>query len=95
MRSSLTSSPCYKTLTEIQPYGNARDGIIIFHVVTGDRPPRPKDTKWLQDRIWDMIVTCWSDKREQRWGVHAVYDQFSTSSSQEVPEVEPGSQHVP
>jgi hypothetical protein len=36
-----------------------------------------------------MITACWSEKREQRWDVHAVHDQLSTSSIQEVPEVEP------
>ncbi|KAF9645420.1 kinase-like protein [Thelephora ganbajun] len=78
----------YETLTEILPYGNARDGIIIFHVVTGDRPPRPTNARWLRDQIWDMITTCWSEKRDQRWDIHAVYHQLSVSSIQETAEGE-------
>ena len=35
-------------------------------------------------------MSCWSERREQRWDVRTVYDQFSTSSIQEVPDVEPG-----
>ena len=91
---SLTSSPRHKTLAEVLPYGNARDGIIIFHVVTGDRPPRPTDARWLQDHIWNMLTTCWSDKREQRWDIRAVCNQFSTSSIQEIPDTEPGNRHA-
>jgi len=79
----------FETLTEILPFGQARDGIIIFHVVTGDRPPRPNDTQWLRDHVWDMLTVCWSEKREQRWGIRAVHDQFSKSSIQEVPNLEP------
>jgi hypothetical protein len=37
-----------------------------------------------------MVIACWSEKREQRWDIHAVYNQFSTSSIQEVPDAEPG-----
>jgi len=78
----------YETLTEVLPFGNARDGIIIFHVVTGDRPPRPPNTRWLKDQIWNMIMTCWSEKREQRWDIRAVYNQLSVSSIQEIAETE-------
>jgi len=77
--SSLTSSLSNKILTDILPFGNARDGIIIFHAVTGDRPPRPPNSRWLKDEIWNMIITCWSEKREQRWDIHAVYNQLSVS----------------
>jgi hypothetical protein len=37
-----------------------------------------------------MVIACWSERREQRWDIHAVYNQFSTSSIQEVPDAEPG-----
>ena len=92
---SLLISPlCYKTLTEILPYGNARDGIIIFHVVTNTRPPRPANNRWLQDQIWNMITTCWSEERERRWGIRAVYNQLSTSSIQEIAEDEQGNRRA-
>ena len=90
IQSPPTLLPCHKILTEVLPYGNARDGIIIFHVVFGERPPRPTNARWLQDHIWNMIMTCWSERREQRWDVRAMYNQFSTSSIQEVPDAEPG-----
>lgn len=39
-----------------------------------------------------MIVACWSERREQRWGVRAVYDLLSASSVQEIAEAERGDQ---
>ena len=56
----------------------------------GNRPSRPTDTRLLQDQIWDMIVTCWSERREQRWGIRDVCNRLSESSAQEIPSVEPG-----
>ena len=89
--SSLTQSSRCKTLTEILPYGDAqRDSVIVFLVVRGGRPSRPTDRRWLQDQIWDMIVTCWSERREQRWGIRDVCNRFWESSAQEIPSVEPG-----
>ena len=39
-----------------------------------------------------MITTCWSEKREQRWDVRAVYDLLSVSSVQEIAGSEGGDQ---
>ena len=80
----------HQILTDVLPYGNARDGIIIFRVVTGDRPPRPQNSRWLQDRVWDMIAKCWSEQREERWDVRTVYNQLSVSSIQETAQSERG-----
>jgi len=84
----------FQTLAEIQPYGNARDGVIIFQVVSGDRPSRPMGARWLQDQIWNMITICWSERRELRWDIHTVYNQLSMSSMQEIAEVERGDQRA-
>jgi len=35
-------------------------------------------------------VTCWSERREQRWGIRDICNQFSESSSQKIPSVESG-----
>ncbi|KAF9644383.1 kinase-like protein [Thelephora ganbajun] len=78
----------------ILPYGNAREGIIIFNIVTGERPPRPTNARWLRDQIWNMIVTCWSEKRDQRWDIRAAYHQLSVSSIQESAEGERGNQYA-
>lgn len=58
--------------------------------MTGDRPPRPQSTRCIQDPIWNMIITCWNEQREQRWDIRAVHNQLSASSIQEVAEGEKG-----
>ena len=77
-----------KTLTGIIPYGDVRDWSINSRIVIGDRPPRPPNARWLKDQIWNMIMTCWSGKREQRWDIRTVYNQLSVSSIQEIAETE-------
>jgi hypothetical protein len=58
--------------------------------VSGDRPPRPENTQWLRDQIWDMITKCWSEQRETRWDIRTVVHQLSVSSIQEVAEAQRG-----
>ena len=82
----------HEILTETLPYGNYQGGIIIHRIVTGDRPPRPKNARWLKVQTWNMIVACWSMNLELRWDIRTVYDQFLVSSFQEITEVERGNQ---
>jgi len=79
-----------ETLAEIPPYGNVQGFTIVFHIVNGNRPSRPTNARWLQDPIWNMIVACWGEKRDQRWDIRAVQNQFLVSSIQEIVEVEQG-----
>lgn len=85
---------CYKILTEVLPYGNTPGSVIIVRVVDGDRPSRPSNARWLTDQIWNMITACWNQKREVRWDIHAVYDQFLASSVHEIAESEKGNPHA-
>ena len=72
-----------QVLTGILPYEPARDGIIIFHVMTGGRPPRPQNARWLRDSTWNVIITCWNEQRELRLDIRTVHLQLSASSIQE------------
>jgi len=83
-----------QTLSEIQPYGNTRDGVIISQVVSGDRPSRPMGARWLQDQVWDMIMICWNERRELRWDIRTVYKQLSAASIQEIAESERGNRCI-
>jgi hypothetical protein len=59
---------------------------VITDVQLGKRPPRPTDpsrNRWLQDRVWGMITTCWSHKPEQRYKLPTVYHIFSGHDWQE------------
>ena len=58
------------------PYGDACHGVILRHIVTGNRPPHPQDARWLEDQMWNTITTCWSEQRDLRLDIGAVYRQF-------------------
>ena len=80
--------PLYQVFTGKLPYDNIRDSSkIIYHITSGERPNR---NRWLQESVWDMITTCWSEDPDRRWEVPAVCDLFSTLSLQEVRNVRQG-----
>jgi len=82
--SSLTLLLPYRSSRRSHLTGDSRDSMIILYIVAGNRPPRPTDTHWLQDHIWNMITTCWSEKQEQRLGIRVMYNQLLASSIQEM-----------
>jgi hypothetical protein len=83
----LIQSPSYhKVLTGVLPFGDS-EANWINDITLGKRPPRPEDpsqNQWLQDRIWDMITTCWSNELQQRCELSVVYYVFSTPSPQDL-----------
>ena len=41
--------------------------MIIYHVVTGERPSRPPGpNEWLSDDVWNFISRCWSSSWDGR-----------------------------
>ena len=50
-----------------QPFPGAKDGVIIYNVVSGERPSRPSGTnKWVSDDVWNFISRCWSPSWDGR-----------------------------
>ena len=50
-----------------QPFPKAKDGVIIYGVVTGERPPRPMgQNEWVSDDVWNFISRCWSSSLDGR-----------------------------
>jgi hypothetical protein len=74
----LIQSPCStQVLTGILPYDYSE---------RNKRPSRPTDpsqNQRLNDRIWNTITTCWSDKPERRCELSVVHYVFSTPSLQD------------
>jgi hypothetical protein len=59
---------------------------MIDDIRRGERPPRPTDpsqNRWLQDPVWDMIATCWSDGPQQRCELPIMHHVFSMPSYQD------------
>lgn len=83
-----------QVLTGVVPYDGDRGHYsLLVRIKSGERPPRPTNpegVRWLQDKIWGMITTCWSEDPNQRWEVSAMCDLLSASSLQEVQKVKSG-----
>ena len=83
---SIQSPHSAQVLTGILPYHDSDEDSLITDIRCGKRPSRPTDpgqNRWLQDRVWDVIVTCWSDKPQQRYELSVVYHVFLTPSCQD------------
>ena len=66
---------------------------MIANIRLGKRPPRPTDpsqNRWLQDRVWNTITTCWSDKPKQRYELSIMYREFSKYGQREDQNVKRG-----
>ena len=56
-----------QVLTGQQPFPGAKDGVIIYNVVTGERPSRPPGSnEWVSDDVWNFISRCWSSSWDGR-----------------------------
>jgi hypothetical protein len=67
----------------VSAYDDSTEDNLITHIKHGRRPSRPTDPRrnqWLQDRVWDTITTCWSNKPYHRCGLSVVHHIFSTPS---------------
>jgi hypothetical protein len=69
-----------QVLTGIVPYEDSGFPWCFGHDERPSRPTDPSQNQWLQDPVWDMIVTCWSAKPEQRCELSVMHRIFSTSS---------------
>jgi hypothetical protein len=76
-----------QVLTGIPPFNDSNKDNLITHIKSGQRPPRPTDlsqNQWLQDRVWDTITTCWSDKPQRRCELSVVHHIFLTHRRQDL-----------
>ena len=53
----------------------------MFQVVRGERPPR-KETHWLQNDTWKMIVACWDQQPDERQKISTLQNQLLAASDQ-------------
>ena len=66
-------------ITRKQPFPGLKDGVIIYTVVTGERPARPQEPNELvSDNVWNFISRCWSSSRDERpdvdFAINALHD---------------------
>jgi hypothetical protein len=83
----LIQSPSYdQVLTGVLPYDGSDKADVIEYIRSNKRPSRPADpsqNQRLQDRVWDTITACWSEKLYQRRGLSTMHHVFSVFSCQD------------
>ena len=56
-----------QVITGQQPFPGTRDGIIVYHIITGERPGRPPESnEWVSDDVWNFVSGCWSPSWDGR-----------------------------
>ena len=79
--SGTTTKHTIQVITGHQPFPGAKDGVIIYNVVTGDRPGRPPGpNEWLSDDVWNFISRCWSPSRDDRPDVNFAMDTLNDAA---------------
>ena len=59
--SGITTKGKIQVITGQQPFPGVKDGVVIYDVVSGERPCRPSDpNKWTSENVWNFISGCWS-----------------------------------
>ena len=53
-----------QVITGRQPFPGTKGGVIVYNVITGERPSHPPSpNEWLADDVWNLISGCWSPSR--------------------------------
>jgi hypothetical protein len=71
-----------QVLTGIVPYDDSGFPSIFRRSKRPSRPTDPSQNQWLQDPVWDTIVTCWSNKPEQRYELSVMHNTFSMPANE-------------
>ena len=70
-----------QVITGQQPFPGAKDGVIIYSVVTGERPSRPSGSnERLPDNVWNLISRCWSPSWDGRPDVNLVMNVLDNAA---------------
>jgi len=79
--SGLATNGNIQVTTGQQPFPGAKDGVIIYNVVTGERPSRPPGPdEWISDDVWNFISRCWSPSSDGRPDVDFVMNALTDAA---------------
>jgi len=75
----------YEVLTGNRPYaGCDKPGQLVMEIANNKRPPQPENDvmkKWLPDKIWDTMESCWTPRPTSRPSIGTVYSEFRRSAT--------------
>lgn len=70
-----------QVFTGQQPFSGAKDGVIIYNIVTGERPDRPLGpNEWISDEVWSLISRCWSPSWASRPNINFAVNALSDAA---------------
>jgi serine/threonine protein kinase len=66
----------YEVLSGRVPFSQFGPYIVIWKVMDGERPERPKGVEgaWFTNELWQMLTRCWATQPESRPSVAAVLE---------------------
>ncbi|CAE6440391.1 unnamed protein product [Rhizoctonia solani] len=71
-----------EVISREMPYAGAKDSAIVFKVVAGTKPTRPKTHIPAEieqaDRLWSMLIDCWASDPQERPKASEVRDMMKT-----------------
>lgn len=76
-----TTQDSVQVVTGEQPFPGAGDRMIMYSVVTGERPARPQEpNEWVSDDVWGFISRCWSLPWDGRPDVNSAVDALNDAA---------------
>ena len=68
-----------QVITGQLPYPGAKDGVIIYNAVSGERPARPSGpNEWLSDDVWNFVSRClsasWDGRPDVDFAINTLND---------------------
>ena len=73
----------YEVLSGRAPFAPANAPPVIWKVLKGERPERPKGKEWalFTDKLWEMLGLCWKQEPGERTTAKAVLQCLEKTSS--------------
>lgn len=75
------------------PYTDGDSSTVAQQIIRGERPSRPMDprqNRWLQDPVWDVIASGWSVETKRRYKLSVMHKRFFTAGQHEAQNVKRG-----
>ena len=72
--------PNEQVLSGVLPYGAWEEDHAALKIVSGNRPPRPRNLvadQWLHDRTWDAIQRCWAANPQSRPPIGSLHQELA------------------
>jgi len=70
----------YEVLSGRIPFTSSGDAVVVWKVISGERPKRPQESVWFTDELWETLELCWAAPPERRPSIEAVFKRLQRVS---------------